>query len=329
MANVFFIKRIGSEVEPCNVKECHADNCRYIKLDKGNHKNLIVLWYDTTDMNESYTVLIQKFESWAELIVSMLPNIVAALVVVFIFWLIGRSSRNGVRRISGRFTDSEAMRRLLGTFAFIFAFIVGIIIALEILNLGTAVTSLLAGAGIVGLAIGFAFQDLIANFIAGSMLAIRRPFQVGDLIETNNHVGTVIEINLRSTIIRAPQGEYVVIPNRDVFQTALVNYNADSTRRVDVVCGVSYNDDLEKVREIVLDVLRSLPARREDKEPECFFNEFGDSAINFKARFWVDFKKQPDYLAAQSEAIIALKKALDGAGVDIPFPIRTVYMRNE
>lgn len=279
-------------------------------------------------MSESYQAIITKASEWSEAIVRMIPNFLLAVIVLFLCWLIARAVRRGVRSVSERFTDSPAMQRLLGTFAYIAVLIAGLVVALEVLNLGTAVTSLLAGAGIVGLAIGFAFQDLIANFIAGSMLAVRRPFRVGDLVETNGYTGTVLETNLRATEIKALQGEYVIIPNKDVFQNPLVNYNTAPTRRVDIKCGVSYSDDLELVRDTALAVLHNFKCRHSDREPDFYFTEFGDSSINFTARFWVDFKIQPDYLQAQSDAIMALKQAFDEKGIDIPFPVRTVLMHN-
>lgn len=277
-------------------------------------------------MNETYKMIVEKVNEWSDLVVEMFPNLLLAIVVMFLFWLLARAVRTGVITIMRRVTDSPAMQRLIGTFAYIALLIIGMAVALEVLNLGTAVTSLLAGAGIVGLAVGFAFQDLIANFIAGSMLAVRRPFRVGDLIETNGYTGTVLEINLRATEIKALQGEYVIIPNKDVFQSPLVNFNRALTRRVDIVCGVSYSDNLELVRDTVLEVLNQFTCRHPHKDPDFYFKEFGESSINFVARFWVDFEVQPDYLQAQSDAIIAIKKEFDAKGIDIPFPVRTVLM---
>jgi small conductance mechanosensitive channel len=184
----------------------------------------------------------------------------------------------------------------------------------------------LAGAGIVGLALGFAFQDLAGNLISGIGLAVnqRWPFKIGDIIETNGVFGEVDEIHLRTSIIRTLDDKMVVVPNREIFQNAVVNFSAAGTRRVDVTCGVSYGDDLEKVKSVVERTIRDLPARSRSKEAEVFFEEFGESSINFVARFWVDYEKHTDYLGARSDAVMAIKRAFADHDITIPVPIRTL-----
>ncbi|XYI03508.1 mechanosensitive ion channel family protein [Sorangium sp. So ce1128] len=139
--------------------------------------------------------------------------------------------------------------------------------AFSILNLEKAATSLLAGAGIVGLALGFAFQDLAANFIAGVYLAVRFPFREGDLIETNDTLGIAERIRIRSTTIRTLEGQAVMIPNKEIFTTKLINDSETGARRVDLSVGVSYGDDLDKVRRVALDAARQVRARDTDPVP--------------------------------------------------------------
>jgi small conductance mechanosensitive channel len=200
----------------------------------------------------------------------------------------------------------------------------GIFVALSILQLDKAVTSLLAGAGIIGLALGFAFQDIAANFVSGVLMAIRRPVRLGDVIESNSYFGSVVNINLRSTIIRTMQGQHVHIPNKDIFNKPIVNYSEEGKRRIDLKCGVSYGDDLEKVKKIVLEAITSIDYLITKDEITFFYKEFGDSSINFEVRYWVNFKKQPDYLAAPSDGVMRIKKAYDENNIMIPFPIRTL-----
>jgi small conductance mechanosensitive channel len=188
------------------------------------------------------------------------------------------------------------------------------------------VVSLLAGVGIIGLAIGFAFQDIAANLIAGVFLSVRRPIHVGDLVRTNGFFGTVQEINLRSTILRTQTGETVLIPNRQVFETPTTNYSIAGKRRVDLQVGISYSDDLESAKRIALGAVERLETRDHDREVELFFKEFASSSIDFVVRFWIDFQRQSDYLAARSRAIVAIKQAFDENGITIPFPIRTIEL---
>jgi small conductance mechanosensitive channel len=195
---------------------------------------------------------------------------------------------------------------------------------LAIIGLDKAVTSLLAGVGIVGLALGFAFQDIASNFVSGILLAIRKPVQIGDVIESNDHFGTVININLRSTIILSMQGQHVHIPNKDIYNKPIKNFSEEGKRRIDLKCGVSYGDNLEKVKQITIDAVKSIDYILPSDGIILFFKEFGDSSINFEVRYWVNFKKQPDYLAAPSDGVMRIKKAYDENNIMIPFPIRTL-----
>jgi small conductance mechanosensitive channel len=194
-----------------------------------------------------------------------------------------------------------------------------------VLNLSTAVTSILGAAGILGLAIGFAAQDTVSNLISGVMISVRRPLKEGDLVETNDTFGVVDQVNLRATVVRTPTGQIVFVPNKDVFQNRLTNYSRSGQRRVDLSCGVSYGDDLEKAKRVALEAIGGLEKRVKGRDVELFYNGFGDSSINFTLRFWIDFaRSQADFLAAQSDAIMALKRAFDENDITIPFPIRTL-----
>ncbi len=131
-------------------------------------------------------------------------------------------------------------------------------------------------------------------------------------------------MNLRNTIIRTPEGQIVYIPNKSVFENPLENFTSSGVRRVDLSCGVSYGDDLEKAREVAIEAVKGLENYNEDKGIDFYYEEFGGSSINFNIHFWVNFRRNPDYLSARSEAIIAITKAFDENDIMIPFPIRTL-----
>ena len=144
-------------------------------------------------------------------------------------------------------------------------------------------------------------------------------------IQSKDIQGVVKRVRLRWTEIRSPQGQIVLVPNKQIFENPITNFSAAGQRRVDVKAGVSYGDDLEKVRRVALQALEQVPSRKPDTEVELFFEDLSDSSINLVARFWIDFtSKQSDYLRAKSEAIERLKKAFDQNGITIPFPIRTL-----
>ncbi len=217
-----------------------------------------------------------------------------------------------------------SLRDLFATIIKFSIIVCGLFIALGVLNLDKTVTSLLAGVGVIGLALGFAFQDIAANFVSGIMIAVKQPFRVGDIIEINDNHGYVKKIGLRTTKIRTFQGIEILIPNKDLFTNALKNYTDTKERRIDLACGVSYGDDLEKVAKVVEQALMDIPGRIQDRDPQVMFYEFGGSSINFNARIWIEFNKQFDYTKAKHDVIIAIKKALDANDIAIPFPIRTL-----
>jgi len=265
-----------------------------------------------------------KLLSWVETLIVMLPNLLLAVVIFCAFYYTGRFLRNTLQKPLARVISTRAiMDLLLNLFSIAFV-AVGLFVALSILQLDKAVTSLLAGAGIVGLALGFAFQDIAANFVSGVLIALRKPIQIGDLIESNGFFGIVSRITLRSTIVRTMPGQQVHIPNKDIYSKPIVNYSAMGKRRVDLDCGVSYGEDLEQVREVTLRAIRNLSYLDPAYEVELFFKEFGDSSINFTVRYWISFQKQTDYLKAVSDGIMQVKKAFDAEGITIPFPIRTL-----
>lgn len=276
------------------------------------------------DVGAALQGALDKVIGWGEEFVRLVPNIVAALLIVIVFYLVAKLVRRLVRRIMERVSGYTQVNSLLSTIAYVAVLAIGLFVALSVLNLSKAVTTLLAGAGVIGLALGFAFQDIAANFISGIMLAVRRPFTENDIIETNDYSGIVREINLRTTKLRTFQGPIVIIPNSAVLGNPLTNYSLLGQRRVDLSCGVAYGDDLEEARRAAIEAIEGVEARDQNREVELFYDEFGGSSVNFKLRFWVSFKKQTDFLSAQSEAIMRLKKAFDDRGITIPFPIRTL-----
>lgn len=275
------------------------------------------------NLNDTFASLVEKLEGWLEALILLLPNLVIAALIVAVAVVIARLARRGMHGLLRRTSSYEQVNHLLSTIVYVVVLAVGTFIALGVIGADKAVTSLLAGAGIVGLAIGFAFQDLASNFIAGILLSIRRPFIEGDIIETADYFETVVEVNLRSTRLRTFQGQIAIIPNAQVFQNPVENFSTGE-RRVDLRCGVAYGDDLERAREVAIEAVRGLDGVDPNRPVDLYYEEFGDSSVNFVLCYWLDFRKQPDFLAAQSEGIIAVKKAFDAHGITIPFPIRTL-----
>ncbi|GHB56674.1 mechanosensitive ion channel family protein [Persicitalea jodogahamensis] len=269
------------------------------------------------------TLISDKLTYWYEMIVALIPNFVLAVIVVFVFSFVSRFARKAIARLMGRLSHNISLVSLVSTLSRVAILSVGLFCALSILGLDKTVTSLLAGAGVVALAVGFAFQDLTANFISGTFITLQRPIQVGDVVQTNGFMGKVKSINLRSVIIDNFAGQEIEIPSKDIFQNPITNFSKSGQRRMQVDCGIAYTDDLDRVQQLALEAVNSLEFISEFKPAELHFTEFGDSSINFLVWFWIkqDVAGPP---LAKSEVIKAIKKAFDANDITIPFPIRTL-----
>jgi small conductance mechanosensitive channel len=275
-------------------------------------------------MSEAIDLVIQKLTGWLQQVILLLPNLVVATIVAVAFGLLSRVVRRLVTQGMNRVSSHRALNRLFATLASLVIAGIGVLLALTILDLSGVVTSVLAGVGILGLALGFAFQEIASNFVSGILLLLRRPFRESDIIKTNDFFGTVEEVNLRTTLIRVPEGQIVYVPNSHVLQNPLINYSSTGKRRVDLPVGVSYGDDLKKAKRVAIEAVTAMTERDTSRDVELFYESFGDSSINFTLRFWIDFAQQTDYLGARSEAVMRIKEAFDRNDITIPFPIRTL-----
>jgi len=261
---------------------------------------------------------------WFRALVKILPNLAVAIIVVLIGLYISKWLREISKKLISKFTENITITRLFSTFIHLFSFGIIIFTALSILKLDKAVTSILAGAGIVGSALAFAFQDIAANFISGIFISFWHPLKVGDIVSIKGYMGKVKEVNLRDIIILTFQGKMVIIPNKDVFQNPIENYSILGKRRIDLEVGVSYNDDLEKAAQLAIDAVKDIEGLSSEDEVTLFYKEFGESSINFTIRIWYSSSEQPQYLKVGHLAIIAIKKSFDQNNITIPFPIRTL-----
>jgi small-conductance mechanosensitive channel len=278
------------------------------------------------DFKKAAELLQDKLNTWFNEGILLLPNLIiaAAFFLIFIF-LSGRISRLIHKLLFSKLNNKALANFLSGLCKFI-VILLGLILAINILNLDQAVSSILAGVGIVGITLGFAFQDFTANLISGVALVLNKdfPFKVNDIIKTNDHTGIVDSINLRSTTIKTFEGEHVILPNRQIFENPIVNFTYINYRRVNLTVGVSYGDDLQKVEEVTLKAVKNVSTLLDSRPVQLYYKEFGDSSINFEVRFWIEYYTQPDFLEARHQAIKNIKKAYDENDITIPFPIRTL-----
>ncbi len=276
------------------------------------------------DINKAYQIIANKLLLWLKELIRLLPNIALATLVLVLGFFIAKWLKKIACKIFTRFIHNDTLNNLFSSLVYIFVLGVTIFVALSILNLDKAVTSILAGAGIIGLALAFAFQDIASNFMSGIFLSIRRPLHTGDIVQIKDYMGKITQINLRDTVLRTFQGQMVIIPNKEVLQNPIENYSLLGKRRMDLTVGVSYGDDLQKVKNVTLKALEGIEGLTKDDEITFFYKEFGDSSINFDVRLWVHTPEQPEYLQVRSEAVMRIKKAYDENDITIPFPIRTL-----
>jgi small conductance mechanosensitive channel len=274
-------------------------------------------------LSDALDKLTQKLNGWFDQIVLLLPNLLIAAIVLGLSILLARLVHKYVNKLTNRFTHNETISSVMSSVATAVFMLLSIFLILSILNLDQALTSLLAGAGVIGLAVGLALQDPLINLFSGVMMSVRDLFHLGDLVETNDYFGTIKKIDLRSTRIELPTGELVTMPNKDVLQSPLKNFTASGKRRIIIECGISYGDDLDQVEQITKQTLSQLTGQSAE-EIEFYYTSFGDSSINFLTRYWIKEVAQTKYLKARSQAMIAIKKAFDANDIMIPFPIRTL-----
>lgn len=276
------------------------------------------------DFNASLEAFWNTLEGWLEGLIANLPNIILAVLVLVASIFLSRFVKKYAGKLVYRFSRNHTINGLLSNIITSGFLIVMLFIVLGILGLDRALTSLLAGAGVVGLAVGLAVQEPLMNLFSGILMSTKSLYNVGDLIETNGYFGKIKKVNLRSTILEQLSGEEVLLPNKSIIQNPLTNYTVSGRRRLALSCGISYGEDLEKVRSVTVKAVENNIDRDERFPVEFYYEGYGDSSINFIVRFWLADITQKGLLAAQSESVMAIKKAFDQNDIMIPFPIRTL-----
>jgi small conductance mechanosensitive channel len=275
-------------------------------------------------VKDSISNLWDKLDGWLDAIILKLPNFAVAIVVMVIFYIIARLIKKFSRKVLFKKMGDESIKQILSKLIYTIVLLIGFFVALGVMQLDKVLTSILAGAGVMGLAIGFALQGTLSNTVSGFMLSFQPKVRIGDFIEAQGKSGYVEEIDLRAVSIRQTDNDYVVIPNKIFIDSPFTNYSWTERARVSVSCGVGYESDLQEVEDLVLKIMRANFEQQDNEGVEFFFTEFGDSSINFITRFWIASTKPKPKLEAQHKAIKLIKKHFDEAGINIPFPIRTL-----
>lgn len=264
------------------------------------------------------------YEQGQELILNYGLRILTALLVL----AIGRIVAGVVRKVISRSSGVEKVDSTVATFTANLSYIT--IMAFTVIaalgRVGVQTTSFVAVLGAAGLAIGLAFQGSLSNFAAGFLMILFKPFKVGDYIEGAGVAGTVKEIEVFTTTIMTVDNKKVIVPNSKITSDNIVNYTAEETRRVDMVFGIGYNDDIDKAKEVLNDIVKNFSGVLADPAPQIELSELADSSVNFIVRPW---SKTADYWTVKFGITEEVKRRFDKEGISIPFPQRDVHLFNE
>jgi len=248
-------------------------------------------------------------------------KIIAAIIIFIIGkWLSGVLSR-AVGKAMNRAKAEQVLVKFVVNLAY--AALLAFVVLAALAQLGIQTTSFIAIIGAAGLAIALALQGFLSNFAAGVMLIIFRPFKVGDFIEAAGTAGSVEEIMIFSTKLKSPDNKQLYVPNGSILAGTIVNYSARNQRRVDLVFGCGYGDDIKKTKALLEAIVRENPLVLDDPAPTIGVLELGDSSVNFAVRPWV---ATPDYWDVHFQITEEVKQRFDEAGISIPFPQRDVHL---
>ncbi|AFZ49245.1 mechanosensitive ion channel family protein [Dactylococcopsis salina] len=257
-------------------------------------------------------------------LIRTLPGLIAGIIILLLARYGAKFSQKVARKIGKKTIRSASLRLLLQKTSYVLAFTAGVLFAAVVAFPGLRLGDIIAALGLGSVAIGFAFQDIFKNFLAGILLLLQEPFRIGDQIIVAGYEGTVEHIDIRTTRIRTYQGEEVIVPNATVFTSEIQVRTAYDYRRTNLGVGVDYNTSLPMAKERLQNILQEVEGVLDNPQPEIDLVGFGDSSIDFVVRYWT-IPQQHIVRRIQTQVIIAIKRDFDQAEINIPYPIRTVY----
>lgn len=271
-------------------------------------------------MNQDFKALLSQV---VDLFIERLPQIGLALVSLIVgWWLISKAQRLLITVLKKKNVD-ESLHSFLGTLSSVLLKVVLLISVASMLGIET--TSFVALIGAAGLAIGLALQGSLANFAGGILILVFKPFRVGDYIEAQGLGGSVREIQIFFTVLTSPDNKRLIIPNGALASGSVTNYSAEATRRIDLVFGIGYDDDIKKAKALFERVLSEDPRVLAEPASVVAVDELAESSVNFVVRPWVS---SADYWAARFDLQEKIKLALDEAGISIPYPQRDLHFHS-
>ncbi|WP_299593822.1 mechanosensitive ion channel family protein [uncultured Microbulbifer sp.] len=268
-------------------------------------------------VSADYDAAINQVDSWVDGAIGLIPNFTVALVVLLVAFILGSVFRVVVRRHLRRRSRSN-LGDVLGSLIKWSVILVGFLLAATIVMPSLKPGDLIAGLGVGSVAIGFAFKDILQNWLAGLLILVRQPFEIGDQIKVADFEGTVHRIETRATLIDTYDGQRVVMPNSDIYTNAVLVKTAHAKRRSDYEIGIGYSDNIDEACEVIRRTLTGIDGILKDPAPEALPWDLAASWVAIRARWWTS-STQADVTHVRAKAIQAVKEALDEAGIDMPF----------
>ncbi|MFZ5962406.1 mechanosensitive ion channel family protein [Thalassococcus sp. BH17M4-6] len=268
-------------------------------------------------------IVLDQMRGLIEGAIGLIPSLVAALVILIITWLVAWAASSLTARLLRRSKARPSLIAAMSKVISILIWLLGLLIAMTVVFPNLTPTKLLTGLGIGSIAVGLAFKDIFENFLAGFLILLRKPMRIGDDIECEGLSGQVEHISLRDTFLRKRSGELILVPNSYLFKNPVRILTDKTLRRITVIIGVAYGEDVDASRDVIAQAMAPVAGDESDREVQVFAYEFNSSSVDFMVRWWA--KSAPvDEHKSRDRAVSAIKRALDEAGIEIPFPYRTL-----
>lgn len=281
------------------------------------------------NLNKAWESIQSSVEDWTNHGIDMLPNFIVAVIVLLLFILFAKFLGKILAKRLPNVSKNDAVNQMLVSLTKVLIIAFGVITCLGILHLDKTVATILAGVGLVGLALSFAFQHAAHNLLSGIILATRSTINVGHYIEAGGVEGIVRRIGLRATYIENTKGQIVAVPNKLLTDEKYSDYTSLGHRRIDIEIHVNYASDMDMVKQVTLDAVEKMSQLHSDFSPEFFIHDMADFSIQCTLRIWIPFTNHPPaYLAARHEAINRILNAYKANNIDIPFPTHLIRKAN-
>jgi len=273
--------------------------------------------------------------AWAQVhgmikgMIAMLPNLVLALIVFLIFYFVAESIKSLVKRMTKKHRRAHSVGLVLGRLSQGIIILVGLFIALSIVIPSFKAGQLIQLLGISGVAIGFAFRDILQNFLAGILILLTEPFRIGDQIVVNNFEGTVEGIETRATTIKTYDGRRIVIPNSELFTQSVTVNTAFDYRRLQYDVGIGYGDDIDQAKQLILEAMHSVDGVLQEPPPDALVVQLAGSSVNIRVRWWIKPPRRADALDTQDKVLTAIKNKLVANGIDLPYPTQQLLLHDQ